>query len=324
MSGTPKLGTVCPSKYFLWSGRWDALADPRHCDLPLLNGYFPYRPPRGTCEIRGLSPNLWFAVVPALGFWISSLRFPDGPFVDLCGAVCLGASILAATPRRCNRLPDVVVLDLLLLPLVSRLATTYWRAWAVPHIFFVWGEDMDSEAPGDRGRLAQVAPRPPPGWTVRDVGLTHCEAGGLTSGSWRLVVWYPPSRSAPSPAPLDPLPWFPIRSSVLDRLAATPVRACLAPADSLPVAAVVCLATDCVSGGREAGVGVVHQWGLFPASALSTPVLLSTVGSITGLGVRPLSWPELAALWDVPILISDCLSEAWAWIYCGDFACWLP
>ena len=131
MSGTPKLGTVCPSKYFLWSGRWDALADPRHCDLPLLNGYFPYRPPRGTCEIRGLSPNLWFAVVPALGFWISSLRFPDGPFVDLCGAVCLGASILAATPRRCNRLPDVVFLDLLLLPLVSRLATTYWRAWAV-------------------------------------------------------------------------------------------------------------------------------------------------------------------------------------------------
>jgi len=34
------------------------------------------------------------------------------------------------------------------------------------------------------------------------------------------------------------------------------------------------------------------------------------VGSITGLGVRPLSWPELAALWDVPILISDRLSEA--------------
>ena len=127
MAGTPKLGTVCPSPYPLWSGRRAALANPCHCDLPLLNGYFPYRPPRGTCEIRGASPNLWFAVVPALGFRISSLRFPDGPFADLCGAICPGASILAATPRRCNRLPDVVFLDLLSLPLVSRLATTYWR-----------------------------------------------------------------------------------------------------------------------------------------------------------------------------------------------------
>ena len=88
------------------------------------------------------------------------------------------------------------------------------------------------------------------------------------------------------------------------------VPACLAPADLLPVAAVVRLPTDSFSGGRESGVGAVHQRGLLPASALSTPVLLSTVGSITGLGIRPLSWPELAALWDVPILISDCLSEA--------------
>jgi hypothetical protein len=73
---------------------------------------------------------------------------------------------------------------------------------------------------------------------------------------------------------------------------------------------VVRLAPNIISGGQESGVGVVHQWGLFPASALSTPVLLSMVGSITGLGVRPLSWPELAALWDVPILVSDRLSEA--------------
>ena len=89
-----------------------------------------------------------------------------------------------------------------------------------------------------------------------------------------------------------------------------PVCACLAPANLLPVAVVVRLATDCVSGGRETGVGAVHQWGLFPVSALSTPVLVSTVSSITGLGVHPLSWPELATLWDVPILISDRLSEA--------------
>ncbi len=56
-------------------------------------------------------------------------------------------------------------------------------------------------------------------------------------------------------------------------------------------------------------IEAVHQWGFFPASALSTPVLLSAVGSFMGLGVRLLSWPELAALWDIPILISDRLME---------------
>jgi hypothetical protein len=34
---------------------------------------------------------------------------------------------------------------------------------------------MDS---GGQERLSQVAPRPPLGWTVRDIGLSHCEAGG--------------------------------------------------------------------------------------------------------------------------------------------------
>ncbi len=94
-----------------------------------------------------------------------------------------------------------------------------------------------------RGRLAQVAPMPPPGWTVRDIGLSHYEAGGGPSGSWRLVVGYPSTQLALSPAPLVLLPWFPIRSLVMDRLAATPVRANLAQANALPVAAVVhCMA----------------------------------------------------------------------------------
>ena len=157
--GTPKLGTVCPLSYPLWSGRRAALANPLHCDLPLLNGYFPFRPPRGTCEVRGASPNLWLVVVPALGFRIASLRFPDGPFVDLCGAVCPGASIIAATLRRCNRLTDLVFLDLLSLPSVSRLATSYWRVWTVPHVFLSGG--------GTRTRpLREVGaglPRSPPG-----------------------------------------------------------------------------------------------------------------------------------------------------------------
>ena len=103
-------------------------------------------------------------------------------------------------------------------------------------------------------------------------------------------MWYPPAQSAPSLSPLVPLPWFPIRSSVMDRLAATPVQADLAQADALPVAAVVRLMANRVNRGRVLVIGAVHQWGLFPALALSTPVLLSKVGNITGLGVRPLSW----------------------------------
>ena len=230
MSGTPKLGTGCSSLTPLWSGRWAALDNPRHCDLPLLNGYLPYCTPWGSCKIWGVSPNLWFAVVPALGFRILSIHFPASPFVDLCSFVCPGASVLATTPRRCNRLSDAVFLDLPLLPLVSCLATSYWRAWEVPHVFFVWCGDLDLGAPVGQGRFAQVAPMPPLGWTVRDIGLSHCEARGGTLGSWRLVVWYPPTQSAPLPAPLVPLPWFPIRLLVMDRLAAMPVRADLAPA----------------------------------------------------------------------------------------------
>ena len=252
MTVTPKLGTGCSSLTLLWSGQWATLDDPWHCDLPLLNDYLPYRTPQGLYEIRGASPNLWFAVALALGFRILSIRFPKGPFVELCGIVFPGASILAATPRQCPA---------------------------------------------------------PLGWRVRDVGLSHCEAGG-GHHSWRLVVWYPLTQLAPLPAPLVPLPWFPICSSVMDWLATTPVRANLAQADALPVAAVVRLMAYRVNGGRDLVIRTVHQWGLFPSSELSTPVLHSAVGSITGLGFCLLSWLELAALWDVPILISDRLSEA--------------
>ena len=125
-------------------------------------------------------------------------------------------------------------------------------------------------------------------------------------GWWQIMVWYPLERAVPSPAPLDPLLWFPIRSLVSDWLAATHVRAPLCPADSLPVVAVVQLPVEIIRLGRGRMASVVQQWGPFPASDLSTPVLFSAVGSVTGLGVRPLSWSELTALWDVLILISDC------------------
>jgi hypothetical protein len=55
--------------------------------------------------------------------------------------------------------------------------------------------------------------------------------------------------------------------------------------------------------------GVVHQWGLFPSSDLRARVLLVALGCPSGWDVRPLPWLELGALWDVPILVSDSISE---------------
>ena len=100
------------------------------------------------------------------------------------------------------------------------------------------------------------------------------------------------------PVVLDPLPWLPIWCSVLDRESAAAVALAHLPADLPPVAGVVY---------RDVGVrrGIVQQWGLFPASDLSSHVLLAATGSVSGMGIRPLTWHELAAIWDVPILILD-------------------
>jgi hypothetical protein len=124
------------------------------------------------------------------------------------------------------------------------------------------------------------------------------------------MVRYPLARAAPFPAPLHPLLWFPLRSSALDWLAAMPVRAPLLPADVLPVADVVRLPVEIIWLERGTMASVLHQWGLFLASDLSVPVLLSAVGSVTGFGAQPLAWSELVALWDVLILILDWLSDA--------------
>ena len=149
---------------------------------------------------------------------------------------------------------------------------------------------------------------PPFGWTARSVSLTHCESGGATTGRWLLVAWYPPGHSAAMPAPIVPQPWFPIRAFVNDQAAATPVPVAEVPEDLPPTSSVV------PSGGtpRVSGAplgSIIHQWGLFPASDLGARVLLASSGCPSGWGVRPLSWLELAALWDVPILVMDAFSE---------------
>jgi hypothetical protein len=115
----PKLGHVGTpppmSSTTLWSGLQGPLHDP-HCDLPLIRGFLPFRGSRGSCEVLGVRPNLWFTVAGALGFTVSSFRTLDESFGSLLTTFCPAASALAAVPRQCNRLPDVVFSDLASLP----------------------------------------------------------------------------------------------------------------------------------------------------------------------------------------------------------------
>jgi hypothetical protein len=156
-----------------------------HCNLPLLHGYLPYRPSRGTCEIQVSSPSLWFTVARALGFWVSSLRCQSPHFAATILPFCPHATVLAATPWWCNTLPDVIFSDAISLPWGNR---SYWAHWATPHVFFVPVGDTDLEEGGGRSPL-RPAPLRPAGWTACSVSLTHCEAGGATTGRWSIVVW---------------------------------------------------------------------------------------------------------------------------------------
>jgi hypothetical protein len=99
----------------LWSRLQDPLHDP-HCDLPLIRGFLPFWGSRGSCEVRGIRLNLWFAVAGALGFTVSSFQTRDESFGSLLTTFCPAALALAAVPRRCNRLPDIVFSDLASLP----------------------------------------------------------------------------------------------------------------------------------------------------------------------------------------------------------------
>ena len=207
-----------------------------HCDLPLLHGYLPYRPSRGTCEIWVSSPSLWFTVARALGFQVSSLRCQTPLFAAMILPFCPHAAVLAATPRQCNTLPDVIFSDAMSLPPWGDLS--YWAQWATPHVFFVPVGDTDVEEWGGRTSLRPV-PLRPAGWTACSVFLTHCEAGGATTGRWSIVVWYPPGHPAAMPAPITPQPWFPIRAFVNDRAAATPVPVAEVTEDLPPTPLVV-------------------------------------------------------------------------------------
>jgi hypothetical protein len=243
-------------------------------------------------------------VARALGFRVTSLRCQSPHFADMILPFCPQAAVLAATPRHCNTVPDVIFSYVLSLPWGDR---SYWAQWATPHVFLVSVGDTDLEEWGGRIPL-WPAPLQPSGWTACSVSLTHCEAGGATTGRWSLMAWYPPGHPAAKPAPIAPQPWFPIRVFVNDWAAATTVPVAAVPEDLPPTPSVVCSGGTPGVRGAPPG-GIIHQWGLFLAFDLGARVLLASSGCPSGLGMRPLSWLELAALWDVPILVMDAITE---------------
>jgi hypothetical protein len=145
-------------------------------------------------------------VAGALGFQVLTFCSGNPSFSSLLGSFCPAASQLATSPRRCNWLPDVILTNLASLPWDVR---AYWASWTTPHIFFIPAGDSEAD---DWGFCAPSRPPPvqPSGWTVRGQTLSHCKAGGATSGWWEMVVWYPPAYPATFLAPLSPQPWFPL------------------------------------------------------------------------------------------------------------------
>ena len=190
-----KLNTQPSASPVLWSGRLAGVAEP-HSDLLLARGFLPFRWPRGSCEVRGRSANLWYAAARALGFNLLSIRCLDPLFVGHIQGPGVQVKSLASLPRRLrrpHRLPDVVFSDVASI-LLGPDSVEYWGTWTTPHLFYCFGSD-NSVALGGSARhpSGNTAITPPPGWAARSVCLAHHEMGGATSGRWTFTVWYPPN-----------------------------------------------------------------------------------------------------------------------------------
>ena len=125
-----------------------------HSDQPLARRFLPFRPARGTCEIRGSAANLWYAAAKALGFVVLTLRYTDPLFVGYLTGFCAGAKSLNPPPgrfRRPRQLPEVVFSDLTGLSFGPDSAN-YWDVWKTTHVFYCLGADdsllTSSEARG--------------------------------------------------------------------------------------------------------------------------------------------------------------------------------
>ncbi|EJK73238.1 hypothetical protein THAOC_05148 [Thalassiosira oceanica] len=268
----------------LWTGRLDPVEAP-HAATGLLRGFLTSRGHRGRCEVRGHVPNLWPFVLHGLGFTVAGLRFRDKPFLESLRAAGFGAQELPSTARwwrgrrkHASRDVDAVFLDH---EGVAQLGQGYWPLWKVPHVFYA---PQTWSAP------------PPDGWEARSLVLSHDELGGSTTASWSLVAWYPPGHDSPPPVQCPPQPHAPLSTRLGDGEWAAPCPPPLPPA-SYPRSVV----------HSEDG-GAVLGCGLFPHDRLDQPVECACRFSPTGFGRRAVTPLEIAALWDVSILVTDKLS----------------
>ena len=273
------------------------MADP-HSDLLLARGFLPFRRPRGSCEVRGRSANLWYAAARALGFNVLSIWCPDHLFVGHVKGLGVQAKSLASLPRRLrrpHRLPDVVFSDVASIPLGPD-SVEYWGLWMTPHLFYCLGSDNSDAGGGSTHHPSgSTAIAPPPGWAARSVRLAHHETGGATSERWTFTVWYPPHAQFVEPIAWSPRGGTPLLCCVNDRVRAAPYhsqRRCSIAGEQVV---------------REGGL--VLDFGLFPASEPATHVLVKLSASPSGYGSCRLSARELGNLWDVPILLLDSLAD---------------
>ncbi len=273
----------------LWLGRLGGRED-HHSDLLLVRGFLKYCPPRGSCEVRGAGPNLWFAAAGSLGFRVKTVRCGYTPFMDLIGPFCRSPQVLSPMATRCNMLPDIVFFDLASL-LWGPGADKYWQHWRTTHVFFCLGTDDNAASPLGWSS----APQCPPGWSTRLLPLSHCEAGGATSGRWTLVAWYPPLVTFSEPLPVVAQSWFPLFCYVKDREMCLPHPT--PPSGGLAVPSVA-----------HKG-GLVQDWGLFPALDVGARVLVQCSSSPSGYRLQGLTWSELGSLWDLPISVMDAMPQ---------------
>ena len=243
------------------------MADP-HSDLLLARGFLPFRRPRGSCEVRGHSANLWCAAARALGFNVSSIWCPDPLFVGHIQGLGVQVKSLASLPRRLCRphcLPDVVFLDVASIPLGPD-SVEYWGMWMTPHLFYCLCSDNSVALGGSvHHLLGNTGITPPPGWAVRSVHLAHHETGGATSGRWKFTVWYPPHTRCVEPIAWTPRGGTPLLCCVNDQVWAAPYHG---------------LRRSSIVGERVVREGgLVLDFGLFPASEPAAQVLVELSGS---------------------------------------------
>ena len=276
-----------PAEGGLYTGRRLPRAE-KYALHGVINGFIPNdREPRGRAWIYCSGPSMWACAAPALGFTVRGVNVNCDGFIKLLEcmdqapekSVPQGAKCL---PKLQNHLGDVQVVFTDYDALPDYFGGSYWDNphWQVPHVLFV--------------ELRLMPLQPPPDWSLIDLMLTHSHLGGSTTANWGLVALLPPSFPPCVPYNLPPQPWLPLHSR-LNRMIGGDVTAPPSAASQVDQPQVQ---FDDATGG-------VTSEGLFPHDNLAVKVVAPDDKNDTGFVLRPLSWQEKAALWDVPIRMVD-------------------